>query len=104
MSVEQILFSLAKIFLMLIPGWIFCRKKLLDEHQAHGISSVVMNLTWPCLILDALQMPYSRDLAHNLLYVLLTLLAVLQYLLSWLSLLAEYARWPVRPFACSPLW
>lgn len=57
--------SLIKIFLIILPGVYFGRKQLIDEKQCEGISSIVVNLAWPCLIIDALQMDFSVKLLVN---------------------------------------
>ena len=57
--------SLLKIFLILIPGVYFGRKNIIDEKQCEGISSIVVNIAWPCLVITALQMDFSESLLIN---------------------------------------
>ena len=51
--------SLLKIFLILLPGVYFGRRNIIDEKQCEGISSIVVNIAWPCLVITALQMDFS---------------------------------------------
>jgi len=57
--------SLLKIFLILLPGVYFGRKNIIDEKQCEGISSIVVNIAWPCLVITALQMDFSETLLIN---------------------------------------
>ena len=52
-SIGESLNSLAMIFLMIVPGIIMAKKKVLSQVQVEGINSLVANLTWPCLVIDA---------------------------------------------------
>ncbi|MCR5482017.1 MAG: AEC family transporter [Clostridia bacterium] len=66
MAATQIILSLVKLFLMIIPGFILSKKGIIDEHQSKGISSIIINLTWPCLIIMSLQREFSRELCINM--------------------------------------
>lgn len=57
--------SLLKIFLIMLPGIYFGRKNIIDEKQCEGISSIVVNIAWPCLVITALQMDFSEMLLIN---------------------------------------
>ena len=57
--------SLLKIFLILLPGIYFGRKNIIDEKQCEGVSSIVVNIAWPCLVIMALQMDFSETLLIN---------------------------------------
>ncbi len=57
--------SLLKIFLILLPGVYFGRRNIIDEKQCEGISSIVVNVAWPCLVITALQMDFSETLLMN---------------------------------------
>lgn len=66
MATTEIILSLVKLFLMIIPGYILSKKNIIDEHQCKGVSSLVVNLTWPCLIVCSLQMAFSVELVINM--------------------------------------
>lgn len=66
MATTQIILSLVKLFLMIIPGFILSKANVIDEHQSKGISSVIVNLTWPCLIVISLQRDFSKELCVNM--------------------------------------
>lgn len=54
-----ILNSLIMIFILIVPGLFFRKRELLTENQNDAISSIVVNLTWPCLVIDAMQLEFS---------------------------------------------
>lgn len=60
-----IIISLLEVFIMLIPGVIFAKAKVLSEEQIHGVSAIVVNLTWPCLVIHSLQMEFSAEVLVN---------------------------------------
>ena len=84
MATSQIILSLVKLFLMIIPGIVLSRTGVLNEQQSKGISSVVVNVTWPCLIVMSLQREFSRELVLNMGILLVLLIAnmIVAYILS----------------------
>ena len=77
MATTQIIVSLTKLFLMIVPGFILSKAHIIDEHQSKGISSVIINLTWPCLILMSLQREFSRELCINMGILTIVMVAVI---------------------------
>lgn len=66
MATTQIIVSLIKLFLMIIPGYILSKARVIDDHQSKGVSSIIINLTWPCLIVMSLQREFSKELCINM--------------------------------------
>ena len=83
-SIGESLNSLAMIFLMIVPGIIMAKKKVLSQVQVEGINSLVANLTWPCLVIDAMQMKFSMGILKDCGYscVIMTIVFLLAWLLS----------------------
>lgn len=88
MVVWPILSSLIMIFLLIIPGVFFRKKEIFSEPQSEAVSSIVVNLTWPCLVIDAMQINFSIETLKDSVYILvitiivLALLAALSFLLG----------------------
>ncbi len=61
MLISSILTSLIKIFILILPGLFFRKKNIITVEQNAGLSSVVVNLTWPCLVIDAMQIPFDSQ-------------------------------------------
>ena len=70
MVVGEILSSLVMIFILIVPGIFFRKKGLVSVEQSDGISSCVVNLTWPCLVIDAMQMEFSVQILKDSGYML----------------------------------
>ncbi|HKM28935.1 MAG TPA: AEC family transporter [Anaerovoracaceae bacterium] len=87
MAISEILTALMKIFIIIIPGYILSKKKILNDDQAKGISSIVLNVTWPCLVVASLQMPFSEELLVNSGYIIvaITIIFFAAYLISTLT-------------------
>ena len=87
MATTQIVLSLVKLFLMIIPGVLLSKAGALNEQQSKGISSVVVNVTWPCLIVMSLQREFSTELVINMgiLAVLLIANMIVAFILARLA-------------------
>ena len=86
MGTIESLTSLAMIFVMIIPGLFLGRKNIVTEDQTAGLTTVVVNLTWPCLIIDSMQMPFSFEILKNsgFVTVIMLVIFVISYLISLL--------------------
>lgn len=82
-TVESLI-SLAMIFIMIIPGLVLGRRNVITEDQSLGLTGIVTNLTWPCLVIDAMQIPFSMEVLKNCGYIAVIMLAifVVSYLIS----------------------
>lgn len=98
MDIMTILTSLIKIFIIIIPGAIFSRKGILNENQCEGISSIVLNLTWPCIVIDSLQMPYSPELLHNSAILICAMIGVLIVAYGVSLLISKFVKAPQHIF------
>lgn len=77
MVVWPILSSLIMIFILIVPGVFFKKKNILTEDQNGAINSIVVNLTWPCLVIDAMQMEFSLQVLKDSAYILVVCLLIL---------------------------
>ena len=77
MVVWPILSSLIMIFILIVPGVFFKKKNILTEDQNGAINSIVVNLTWPCLVIDAMQMKFSLQVLKDSAYILVVCLLIL---------------------------
>lgn len=62
MLVTSILISLIQIFILILPGLFFRKKDIISVEQNTGITTIVVNMTWPCLIIDAMQIPFEPQM------------------------------------------
>lgn len=88
----SILSSLVTIFSLIIPGIIFRRKNIITEEQSSAINSLIVNLTWPCLVIAAMQMEYSRQIMEDSVYILLICLLIFVFIVGMMFPLARIAK------------
>lgn len=62
MGFGEILNSLLMIFAMIIPGILFKKTGNITESQTKGISNIVTKLSLPFLIIDSMQMEFSKEI------------------------------------------
>ncbi len=77
MVIWPILSSLIMIFILIVPGFFFKKKNILTENQNEAINTLVVNLTWPCLVINAMQMEFSLQILKDCGYILVVCLLIL---------------------------
>ncbi|MBQ9707862.1 MAG: AEC family transporter, partial [Firmicutes bacterium] len=60
------LMQIVKLFIMIASGFILSKAGMLSSVMDKGISVIVVNLTWPCLIVVSLQREFSLDICKNM--------------------------------------
>lgn len=93
MVVWSILSSLITIFILIIPGFLFCKGKVLTKEQTDGINSLIVNLTWPCLVIDGMQMEYSSQIMKDSLYTLGLCMAGFVLICGMMGVFSKAAKW-----------
>ena len=81
MVIWPVLSSLIMIFLLIVPGFFFKKRNILSDEQNSGISSSVVNITWPCLVIDAMQMEFSMEVLTDSGFILIVCLIIFAILL-----------------------
>ena len=76
------LISLSMIFIMIVPGLVLGRRNVITEEQSLGLTGIVTNLTWPCLVIDAMQIPFSFEVLKSCGYITVIMLGI--FIISWL--------------------
>ena len=94
MVVWPILSSLIMIFILIIPGVFFKKKNILTEDQNGAINSIVVNLTWPCLVIDAMQMKFSLEVLKDSAYILVVCLLILAIIFAISFPIAKLIKLP----------
>lgn len=70
MGFLEIVNSLLMIFAMIIPGVVFKKTGNITESQTKGLSNIVTKLTLPFLIIDSMQIEFSKEVFHSSLVVI----------------------------------
>ena len=67
----DIIAALAKTFIIILPGYIVTKLGIINSQHTAGMSSLV---TYPCLVITAMQMEFSMQVLNNCKYVVLIFL------------------------------
>ncbi|MBQ9014895.1 MAG: AEC family transporter [Firmicutes bacterium] len=70
----DIIAALAKTFIIILPGYIVTKLGILDSRHTAGMSSLITCVTYPCLVISAMQMEFSMQVLNNCKYVVLIFL------------------------------
>ena len=92
MLIGEILSSLIMIFILILPGIFFRKKELISDHQSEAVSAIVVNLTWPCMVINAMQMEFSFQILKDSGYMMAVALIVFAILIAVSFPLARLLR------------
>ena len=62
MAFSQLVNSMAMLLLMILPGFIFKKLKMINEDQTKSVSNIIVNLIVPAIIINALQVEKTGEL------------------------------------------
>ena len=94
MATTQIILSLIKLFLMIIPGFLLSKANVIDDHQSKAISSLIVNVTWPCLIVISLQRDFSKELCINMGILALTMVLAIVIAFVLARIVSKFIEMP----------
>lgn len=80
------------IFILILPGIFFRKKELISDHQSEAVSAIVVNLTWPCMVINAMQMEFSFQILKDSGYMMAVALIVFTILIAVSFPLARLLR------------
>ena len=69
------------IFAMILPGIFFRKCTKMTVENSDGINSFVVNLAWPCLVIDAMQLEFSMQILKDSIYIMILCLILFALLL-----------------------
>ncbi len=72
----DVIVALAKVFIMILPGYILTKMNLINKTHTEGVSSIITYVTYPCLVIMAMQMSFSWEILNNCKYVVLIFIGV----------------------------
>ncbi len=85
MGISEILHSLIMVFILIVPGYIFKRLRLINEEQTRGLSSMISRFMLPALIIDAMQIEFTPEVFQSSLVI-----AVIMVFVFIVSLLLSF--------------
>lgn len=91
----EVIIALAKVFIMILPGYIITRLGLLEKNHTQGISNVITTVTYPCLVISAMQMEYSAQVIDNCKYLVVIFFCIILISLIIARIVVHFVKLPV---------
>lgn len=77
MATIDIITALTKMFIIILPGYILKKLGIITKAHTEGMSSLITCVTYPCLVIGAMQMEFSMSIIDNCKYVVLIFMCVI---------------------------
>lgn len=94
MGTVDIIIALAKIFIIMLPGYIMKKMGILTKQHAEGMSSLITNITFPCLIIVSMQMEFSMEILNNCKYAIIIFSCIIAVTMILARLAGKKANLP----------
>lgn len=94
MGTVEIITALTKTFIIILPGYILKKAGILTKEYTEGMSSLITYITYPCLVINAMQMEFSMRVLNNCKYVVLIFMGVIVTAMLLSKLIARFAKLP----------
>lgn len=94
MGTLDIIIALAKIFIIMLPGYIMKKMGLLNKQHAEGMSSLITNITFPCLIIVSMQMEFSMEILNNCKYAIIIFSIIIAFTMLIARIASKKANLP----------
>lgn len=94
MATTDVIMALAKVFIMILPGYILTKMNILNENHTGGISNLITYVTYPCLVITAMQIEFSWEILNNCKYVVLIFICVVLIAMLISKLVSKLVKLP----------
>ena len=99
MDIMTIFLQTLKLFLIMGAGYAAYALKVLDDKTIKGISSLVVNIALPMMVITAFQFQVSQEIVQNII-----VMAVLSFALHFFSFLAGIVLFKKFPQKAQPIY
>lgn len=95
MGTVEIITALTKTFIIILPGYVLKKLGILTKEYTQGMSSIITCITYPCLVISAMQMEFSMRILNNCKYVVIIFMGVILIAMLLSKLIARISKLPV---------
>ena len=95
MGAPDVILALAKVFIMILPGYIIMKLGIINTNHTQGVSNIITYVTYPCLVIAAMQMEFSMEKLQNCGYVVLIFIGVVIIAMIISKILTSVIKLPV---------
>ncbi|MDO4869014.1 MAG: AEC family transporter [Bacillota bacterium] len=96
MAAVDVILALAKVFIMILPGYILVKLNLITKQHTEGVADIITYVTYPCLVITAMQMEFSWEILNNCKYVVLIFIGVVIIAMLISKLLTTVIKLPAE--------
>lgn len=94
MATMDIITALAKIFIIMLPGYIIKKAGVITGKHVEGMSSLITNVTFPCLIIVSMQMEFSMEILNNCKYAIIIFSCIIATAMIMSRIASKKAKLP----------
>ena len=94
MGIIDIITALTKIFIIMLPGYILKKLGILTNEYTEGMSSLITNITFPCLIIISMQMEFSMEILNNCKYAIIIFACIIAVTMIVAKLVNKIVKLP----------
>ena len=95
MGILELISALIKTFIIIFPGYVLKKKGILTKQYTEGLSSIITYITYPCLVINAMQREFSMEVLNNCKYVVLIFMGVVLVSMLLSRILTRFIRLPL---------
>lgn len=95
MGTLEIITALTKTFIIILPGYVLKKLGVLTKDYTQGMSSIITCITYPCLVISAMQMEFSMRVLNNCKYVVIIFMCVILIAMLLSKFIARISNLPV---------
>ena len=94
MGIAEVVLALAKVFIMIFPGYLLSRLGMIKKQHTEAMTLIITTVTYPCLVIDAMQMEYSTEVINNCKVLVVLFFAIISISLIISKLVVRFVNLP----------
>lgn len=94
MGTLEIITALTKTFIIILPGYILAKLGVIKQQHTEGMSGLITSVTYPCLVINAMQMDFSWEMLNNCKYVVIIFMCVIAASMVLAKLITHFLKLP----------
>lgn len=95
-SLSDVIISLISLFICMIVGYILRKSNIINKSFNEGITGLIMKVTMPCVIINSMQKPYSKDILVNIVIVFIVSVIIHFFMLAIGVLICKVLKTPAQ--------
>ena len=94
MATMDIITALIKIFIIILPGYLLSKLGIMTKTHTEGLSSLITNVTFPCLIIISMQLEFSAEILNNCKMTIIVFACIIAVTMIVAKLMGTFVKLP----------